>query len=143
MINLINWTEKCWEVGEGSSSTRKRPTGCKGNHFYSLPCGKAEAAFTSPDVILTSPKNSLSSRIDFTVLCYSNSSKNITCALDKLKTELTSPITKSISPMLSDTTFFACCPIRMDWECAFLYNLWYYIPGRWTLKSECIPWKVL
>ena len=21
--------------------------------------------------------------------------------------------------------------IRIDWESAFLYNLWYYIPGGW------------
>ena len=24
--------------------------------------------------------------------------------------------------------------IRIDWECAFLYNLWNYIPGGWSLK---------
>ena len=35
--------------------------GCKENHFYSL-------AFTSPDVISTSPKSFSSSRIDFTLL---------------------------------------------------------------------------
>ena len=39
--------------------------------------------------------------------CYSNSLKNITCPLDKLKAEFTSPIAKSTSPWLSDTTFFA------------------------------------
>ena len=39
--------------------------------------------------------------------CYSNSSKNITCPSGKLKTEFTSPIAKSTSPGLSDTTFFA------------------------------------
>ena len=32
---------------------------------------------------------------------------------------------------------------RMDWECTFLYNLWNYIPGRWSLKIESGPWKVL
>ena len=41
--------------------------------------------------------------------CYSNSSKNITCPSGKLKTEFTSPIAKSTSPGLSDTTFFARC----------------------------------
>ena len=65
---FIKWTEKWREVDKASSSTRKRPTGCKENHFYSLPIGQAEAAFTSLDVILTSSKNSLTSRIDFTVL---------------------------------------------------------------------------
>ena len=34
-------------------------------------------------------------------------------------------------------------PGRMNWECAFLYNLWNYIPGRWSLKIKCGPWKVL
>ena len=33
--------------------------------------------------------------------------------------------------------------VRIDWECAFLYNLWDFIPGRWSLKIECWPWKVL
>ena len=38
---------------------------------------------------------------------YSNSSKNITCMLGKLKTEFTSLIAKSTNPGLLDTTFFA------------------------------------
>ena len=38
---------------------------------------------------------------------YLNSSKNITCLLGKLKKEFTSPIAKSTSPWLSDTSFFA------------------------------------
>ena len=42
--------------------------GCKENHFYSLPFGEAELAFTSPVVILTSPKSFLTSRIHFTIL---------------------------------------------------------------------------
>ena len=33
----------------------------------------------------------------------------MTCASGKLKTEFTSPIAKSTSPELSDTTFFAHC----------------------------------
>ena len=41
--------------------------------------------------------------------CYSNSLKNITFLLGKLKTEFTSPIAKSTSPGLSDSTFFAHC----------------------------------
>ena len=42
---------------------------------------------------------------------YSNCSKNITCLSGKLKTKFTSPIAKSTSPGLSDTTFFA----RSNW----------------------------
>ena len=30
--------------------------------------------------------------------------------------------------------------IRIDWKCAFLYNLWNYIPSRWSLKSL---WKMV
>ena len=39
--------------------------------------------------------------------CYLNCSKSITCLSGNLKTEFTSPIAKSTSPGLSDTTFFA------------------------------------
>ena len=42
--------------------------GCKENHFYSLPYDKLKLAFTSSDVISTSHKSFLTSRIDFTVL---------------------------------------------------------------------------
>ena len=38
-----------------------------------------------------------------------NSSKYFTCQSGKFKTEFTSPIAKSTSPGLSDTTFFARC----------------------------------
>ena len=79
-------------------------------HVITTAChsGKLKLAFTSPDVISTSPKSFLTSRIDFTVLiCYSNSSKDITCLLGKLKTEFTGLIAKSTSPRLLDTPFFA------------------------------------
>ena len=41
--------------------------------------------------------------------CKLNSSKYFTCQFGKLRTEFTSPIAKSTSPRLSDTTFFARC----------------------------------
>ena len=44
-----------------------------------------------------------------------NSSKTITCLSGKLRREFTSPIAKSTSPRLSDTTFFARCLI-IKWE---------------------------
>ena len=49
------------------------------------------------------------SRIDYssTVIVIRISKKNISCLLGKLKTEFTSPIAKSTSPGLSNTTFFA------------------------------------
>ena len=81
--------------------------GCKENHFYSLPSGQAELAFTSPVVISASPKSFLTSRIHFTILLLFEFLKKITCASGKLKTEFTSRKAKSTSPGLSDTTFFA------------------------------------
>jgi len=46
---------------------------------------------------------------------YSNSSKDITHLLGKLKTEFTCPIAKSPSPGLLDTTFFARCITLPTW----------------------------
>ena len=62
--------------------------------------GKLKLAFTSSDVISTSPKNLLTSRIILLIsqfFCYSNSSKNVTCPSGKLKTEFSSPIAKLLS----------------------------------------------
>ena len=77
--------------------------------FTACHSGKLKLAFTSPDIISTSPKNFLTSRIDFTVLLFIEFLKHITCLSGKLKTEFTSPIAKSTNPGLSDTAFFACC----------------------------------
>ena len=46
-------------------------------------------------------------------LCDLNFSKNFTCPLSELRTEFTSPIEKSTSPGLSDTTFFARWVLQM------------------------------
>ena len=74
--------------------------GAKKIIFTACHSGKLKLVLTSHDVISTSPKN-------FLFFCYSNSSENITCPSGKLSTEFTSPIAKSTSPGLSDTTFFA------------------------------------
>ena len=70
-------------------------SGCKENHFYSLPFRQAE----------TSPKNVLTSRIDFTVLLLIEFLKNVTkkiiftaCHKGKLKLGFTSPDVISTSP---------------------------------------------
>ena len=70
--------------------------GCKESHFYSMPFGQAEANIYW-----------LISQF----FCILNSSKNFTCLSGKLITEFTSPIAKSTSPGLSDTTFFARCKL--------------------------------
>ena len=83
--------------------------GAKKIIFTACHSGKLKLAFTSPDAILTSPKNFLTSRIDFTVLLLFEFLKKHHLPAGKLKTEFTSPIAKSTSPGLSDTTFFARC----------------------------------
>ena len=81
--------------------------------FTACHSGKLKLAFTSPDVISTSPKNFLTSRIDFTVLLLFKFLKNHHSRQScKLKTEFTSQIAKSTSLRLSDTTFFAHCLIN-------------------------------
>ena len=81
--------------------------GAKKIIFTACHSGKLKLVFTSPDIISTSPKSFLTSRIDFTVLLLFKLLKNITCPSGKLKTEFTSPIANSTSPGLSDITFFA------------------------------------
>ena len=90
-----------------SRTYRYKEQGAKKIIFTACHSGKLKLAFTSPDVIWTSPKSFLTSRIDFTVLPLFELLKNNTCPSGKLKTEFTTPIAKSTSPGLSDTTFFA------------------------------------
>ena len=68
--------------------------------FTACHSGKLKLAFTSPDVISTSPKTFLTGRIDFTVLLIRIPQKG---------SAFTSLIAKSTSPGLLDTTFFARC----------------------------------
>ena len=75
--------------------------------FTACHSGKLKLTFTSPNIISTSPKNVLMSRLISQFFCNLNSSKKFTCPSGKLITEFTSSIAKSTSPGLSDTTFFA------------------------------------
>ena len=76
-------------------------------NFTARHLGKLKLTFTSPNIISTSLKNVLMSKLISQFFCNLNSSKNVTCQSGKLITEFTSPIAKSTSPELSDTTFFA------------------------------------
>ena len=78
--------------------------GAKKIIFTACHSGKLKLAFTSPDIISTSPNQLISQ-----FFCNSNSSKNITCLSGKVRTEFTTTIAKSTSPGLLDTTFFARC----------------------------------
>ena len=70
---------------------KQQNQGAKKIIFTACHSGKLKLAFTSPDIISTSPKSFLTSRINLS---------------GKLKTEFTSLIAISTSPALLDTTFF-------------------------------------
>ena len=80
------------------------PQGVRKSVLQSDIWASCSVACTSPNIISTSLKNFLTSRIDYTVLffCNLNSSKNFTCPSGKSRTIFT-------SPGLLDTTFLACC----------------------------------
>ena len=69
--------------------------------------GAKKFSFTSPKVISTSPKKFLMS-IGYSSSVIQIPSKNFVCPSCKLRIEITSPVAKSTSPRLSDTTFLAC-----------------------------------
>ena len=81
--------------------------GAKKVTFTACHSGKLKLTFSSPNIISTSPRNSLMSRLISQFIRNLDSSKNFTCPSGKLITEFTSPIAKPTSPGLSDTTFFA------------------------------------
>ena len=81
--------------------------GAKKAIFTACHSRKLKLTLTNPNIISTSPQNVLMSRLISQFFCNLNSSKKFTCPSGKLITEFTSPIAKSTSPGLSDTTFFA------------------------------------
>ena len=79
--------------------------------FKACHSGKLKLEYTSPNVISTSPKNILISRIAFTVLLQFEFLKKLHLPIRQVKNKISfaSPIAKSTSPGLSDSTFFAFC----------------------------------
>ena len=98
-------------------------SGCKESHFYSLPFGQAEAniIFVSPNIISTSPKNVLMSRLISQFFCNLNSLKNFTCLSGKLKTEFTSSIAKSTSPGYRTLLSLICTLLLSNWYDQFFF----------------------
>ena len=98
---------------------------------------QAEAnIYYSPNIISTSPKNVLMSRLISKFFGNLNSSKNFTCRSGKLITEFTSPIAKSTSPALSDTTFFARCIITRALSMKYSICNIHLLPKAADLRKE-------
>ena len=103
--------------------------GAKKVIFTAYHSGKLKLTFTGPNVILTSPKSVLMSRLSSQFFCNLNSSKKFTCLSGKLIIEFTSPMAKSTTPGLSDTTFFArWCYFRLTYRYC---NSWYFLLSKW------------
>ena len=76
--------------------------------FKACHSGKLKLAYTNPNVISTNPKTFWWGELISQFFCNLNSSKDFTCPSGKLRTEfIVSPIAKSTSSGLLDTTFFA------------------------------------
>ena len=76
----------------GIQTLKSLPTqGAKKIIFTACHSGKLKLAFTSPDVISTSPKSFLMSRIDFTVLLLFEFLEKHHLPVGQVKTEFTSP----------------------------------------------------
>ena len=72
--------------------------GAKKITFTACHSGKLKLAFTSPDVILTSPKNVLASRIDFTVLLLFEFLKKHHLPIGQVKNRIHKPDSKIHQP---------------------------------------------
>ena len=81
--------------------------GAKKITFTACHSGKLMLAFTSPDVISTSSKNFLTSRIDFTVLLLFEFLKKHHLPVGQVKNRIHYSNSKIHQPGLSDSTFFA------------------------------------
>ena len=99
--------EHNYSMEERQLSPFTQTTDVKKIIFIACHSGKLKLAFTSPDIISTSPKSFFKSRIDFTVLVLFKFLKKHHLPIGQVKTEFTSPIAKSTSPRLSDPTFFS------------------------------------
>ena len=104
--------------------------------FYSLPFGQAEAnILLAQTSFQLSPKAFWRAELISQFFCFSKSSKKITCPSGKLKTEFTSPIAKSTSPRLLDTTFFARCKILTKLVENQLEQIWGYHGYQWWIQT--------
>ena len=87
-----------WQMVHQWAISRASNQGAKKVIFTACHSGKLKLTFTSPNVISTSPKNVLISRLISQFFCNLNSSKNFTCLSGKLRTEFTSPIANPLAP---------------------------------------------
>ena len=86
-----------------------------------------QLAYISPKVISAGSSYLLMSKIDNSVLLYFESLKKLHLLIRQGKKKFASPIAKSTSPRLSDTSFFARCHtnfcFQFCWEPVWLWSI--------------------
>ena len=118
------FTENGLQCLSNTIETAQWVQGAKKVVFIACHSGKLKLTFTIPNIISTSPKNVLMSRLISQFFCNLNSSNNFTCTSGKLITEFTSPIAKSTSHRLLHGHYFLCtlvcdlgyCIVQSEWR---------------------------
>ena len=114
VITLTNVHFDQWQsCSKITNKNTIKPAGCKENHAVLQPAIRARCRWhvLAHKSLQLAPKPFLIGQIDNNPSVIWISPKNSTCPSGKLRTKNTSPIAKSTSPRLSDTTFFA------HWAC--------------------------
>ena len=95
--------------------------GAKKIIFTACHSGKLKLAFTSPDVISTSPKNFLTSRIDFTVLLFIEFLKKHHLPIGQVKNRIHQPDSKIHQPRAIGHYFL--CTLAMKNNYSLVCNI--------------------
>ena len=120
--------------------------GAKKVIFKACHSGKLKLAYTEAQMSFQLTRTLWWAELISQFFCNLNSSKNSTWPSGELRTEFTSPITKSTIPGLSDTTFFARCAdltgLLSLWLLTLLnfhstkFNFWYVFSAYYHHKAS-------
>ena len=113
--------------------------GAKKIIFTACHLGKLKLAFTSPDVISTSPKSFLMSRIYFTVLLLFEFLKKHHLPVGQVKNRIHQPDSKIHQPWAIGHCFLCTLCMSRGYWCfkSLLFSSHYLVLDRWILAKLC------
>ena len=113
--------------------------GAKKIIFTACHPGKLKLAFTSPDVISTSPKSFLMSRIYFTVLLLFEFLKKHHLPVGQVKNRIHQPDSKIHQPWAIGHCFLCTLCMSRGYWCfkSLLFSSHYLVLDRWILAKLC------
>ena len=113
--------------------------GAKKIIFTACHPGKLKLAFTSPDVISTSPKSFLTSRIYFTVLLLLEFLKKHHLPVGQVKNRIHQPDSKIHQPWAIGHCFLCTLCMSRGYWCfkSLLFSSHYLVLDRWILAKLC------